>query len=87
VSHHVFLVCISWVCVCVCVCVYAFLYLCLDLCRFKAALSDQVAVVELGTEPLLYASYALYSIGMLLVMSSFYQLGITGTYLGDYFGW
>ncbi|MCJ1297022.1 Phosphatidyl-N-methylethanolamine N-methyltransferase [Xylographa carneopallida] len=35
------------------------------------------------THPL---AYALYAVGGTLVVSSFYQLGITGTFLGDYVG-
>jgi methylene-fatty-acyl-phospholipid synthase len=30
--------------------------------------------------------YALYGVGMMLVLTSTYRLGIVGTYLGDYFG-
>jgi len=33
-----------------------------------------------------YAAYALLAVGNILVLSSTYQLGITGTFLGDYFG-
>lgn len=33
-----------------------------------------------------YAGYSLICLGGILVLSSMYQLGITGTYLGDYFG-
>ena len=35
------------------------------------------------THPL---AYALYALGTTLVLSSFYQLGLTGTFLGDYVG-
>ncbi|KAK6595071.1 methylene-fatty-acyl-phospholipid synthase [Botrytis cinerea] len=44
------------------------------------------------THPLLlsplvqYASYALLAAGNTLVLSSMWALGVTGTYLGDYFG-
>lgn len=31
-------------------------------------------------------SVALYAVGLTLVASSYWRLGITGTYLGDYFG-
>ena len=33
-----------------------------------------------------YIGYALFGLGNTLVLSSMYALGITGTYLGDYFG-
>jgi methylene-fatty-acyl-phospholipid synthase len=33
-----------------------------------------------------YAAYALLAVGNLFVISSTWQLGITGTFLGDYFG-
>ncbi|KAL9604540.1 MAG: hypothetical protein Q9219_000505 [cf. Caloplaca sp. 3 TL-2023] len=54
---------------------------------FERALRSQ------PTSPLLsspfisqYAAYTLIALGNLLVLSSTYALGITGTYLGDYFG-
>jgi len=38
-------------------------------------------------EPLVkYASIPLFLFGNLLVLTSMYALGLTGTYLGDYFG-
>jgi phosphatidylethanolamine N-methyltransferase len=43
----------------------------------KYPIDDQIA---------LYGSYALIGIGLLLSLGSFFRLGITGTYLGDYFG-
>merc|ERR1739841_66944 len=30
--------------------------------------------------------YSLSGVGLIFVLASYYQLGITGTYLGDYFG-
>lgn len=33
-----------------------------------------------------YAAYALLAVGNIFVVSSTWQLGITGTFLGDYFG-
>lgn len=33
-----------------------------------------------------YIAYALIASGNILVLSSMYALGVTGTYLGDYFG-
>ena len=52
------------------------------------------AVVAAGPHPLLVAYHTvllpiaavLFSVGTVLVLAAFYQLGITGTYLGDYFG-
>jgi methylene-fatty-acyl-phospholipid synthase len=43
---------------------------------------------DFGFDPLLvqYAAWALYAVGMTLVVSSSIRLGITGTYCGDYFG-
>ncbi|KAL8964115.1 MAG: hypothetical protein Q9183_004689 [Haloplaca sp. 2 TL-2023] len=54
--------------------------------KFERALRSQ------PTHPLLlqpmvpYAAYGLIALGNLLVLSSTWALGITGTYLGDYFG-
>lgn len=51
-----------------------------------------VALNNQPTHPLLQneiaqcIGYVLMGIGAVFVLSSFYQLGITGTYLGDYFG-
>ncbi|CEJ91106.1 Putative Methylene-fatty-acyl-phospholipid synthase [[Torrubiella] hemipterigena] len=53
---------------------------------YKAALADQPVHPELDTETVKLASYALFAVGNLLVVSSTIRLGITGTFLGDYFG-
>ncbi|KAG2392254.1 hypothetical protein C9374_012506 [Naegleria lovaniensis] len=54
---------------------------------FDRALASQPVVLkeQYGTE-LMYVGYALQGIASLLVLGAYYQLGITGTYLGDYFG-
>jgi len=55
-------------------------------CLYERALRDQ------PTHPLLesaisnYIAYALIATGNVLVISSMWALGVTGTYLGDYFG-
>ena len=50
---------------------------------FAKALESQPTFLkeEYGTE-LMYAGYAIQAIGSILVLSSYYRLGITGTYLG-----
>lgn len=53
---------------------------------FHKALDAQPVTPALDQEYLKTAGYVLIGIGQLLVCSAFYQLGITGTYLGDYFG-
>lgn len=53
---------------------------------YKTALSDQPAHPLLQTENVKLASYGLFAFGNLLVISSTLRLGITGTFLGDYFG-
>jgi len=40
----------------------------------------------LDTPTVKYLSYGLFISGNVLVLSSMYALGVTGTYLGDYFG-
>ncbi|KAL8874396.1 MAG: hypothetical protein Q9174_000241 [Haloplaca sp. 1 TL-2023] len=58
---------------------------------FRDALFER-ALRSQPTHPLLlqpmvpYAAYGLIALGNLLVLSSTWALGITGTYLGDYFG-
>ena len=39
-----------------------------------------------GLSLLYFLSYTIFAFGMTLVLTSMYRLGITGTYLGDYFG-
>jgi len=50
---------------------------------FHEALAQQPAF---PSAPLEAAGYLLAPIGGVLVLSTYYRLGITGTYLGDYFG-
>ena len=51
--------------------------------RFERALRHQ-PVSTLFLHP--YVAYALIAAGNTLVLTSYYALGITGTFLGDYFG-
>ncbi|KAJ2779634.1 hypothetical protein H4R18_003896 [Coemansia javaensis] len=53
---------------------------------FKAALGAQPTLAALDAAPVRAAAALLVAAGMLLVLSSTYALGITGTFLGDYFG-
>ncbi len=53
---------------------------------YERALRDQPPHPLLEGELPTYAGYALLAIGNILVISSTWQLGITGTFLGDYFG-
>lgn len=53
---------------------------------FNKALTQQVAVIFLVNEGVKCFSILCFAVGQLLVLTSMYQLGITGTYLGDYFG-
>ena len=53
---------------------------------YERALRDQPSHPALEGPLVLYAAYALLAIGNILVISSTWQLGITGTFLGDYFG-
>ncbi|MCJ1243704.1 Phosphatidyl-N-methylethanolamine N-methyltransferase [Trapelia coarctata] len=53
---------------------------------YERALRYQPTHPLLLTPPLTYTAYALIAAGNILVLSSMYALGITGTYLGDYFG-
>ena len=58
-----------------------------NLCyRYERALRDQPALPALQTPVTLIGAYALIGAGNILVLSSMWALGITGTYLGDYFG-
>ena len=55
---------------------------------FKVAVDAQPHI-DLGEQNNFYAfcvGAAFYAVGIILVLSSTYQLGIMGTYLGDYFG-
>ncbi|KAH6617946.1 phospholipid methyltransferase-domain-containing protein [Chaetomium sp. MPI-SDFR-AT-0129] len=53
---------------------------------YERALRDQPSHPALQGEYITYAAYALLAVGNLFVISSTWQLGITGTFLGDYFG-
>lgn len=58
---------------------------------FKVALEDQPDSWPFGLEVYVHlfgqpVAVALVLVGNVFVVSSMYQLGITGTYLGDYFG-
>ncbi|GMM32940.1 bifunctional phosphatidyl-N-methylethanolamine N-methyltransferase/phosphatidyl-N-dimethylethanolamine N-methyltransferase [Saccharomycopsis crataegensis] len=55
---------------------------------YERALAAQPTSQLLLSYPLLtnYVSVALFAYGNILVLSSMYALGVTGTYLGDYFG-
>ena len=53
---------------------------------YERALRDQPSHPMLQTNASKYTAYALILAGNVLVLSSMWALGITGTYLGDYFG-
>ncbi|KAK3994621.1 putative methylene-fatty-acyl-phospholipid synthase [Cladorrhinum sp. PSN332] len=53
---------------------------------YERALRDQPSHPALAGENVTYAAYALLAVGNLLVVASTWQLGIQGTFLGDYFG-
>ncbi|KAF9108218.1 Phosphatidyl-N-methylethanolamine N-methyltransferase [Mortierella sp. AM989] len=53
---------------------------------FKHAIEHQPQLQCLGRPIFQYGAYAFFFIGNLFVLSSMWVLGITGTYLGDYFG-
>lgn len=54
--------------------------------RYTQALSLQPTLPILASVEFQYLAVASFVIGSILVVSSMYALGITGTYLGDYFG-
>ena len=53
---------------------------------YEQALRLQQTSPYMQCDALVYLGYAAIGLGQLLVLTSMYQLGITGTYLGDYFG-
>ncbi|KAF9876220.1 metal ion transporter metal ion transporter [Colletotrichum karsti] len=53
---------------------------------YERALRFQPAHPLLASDTATYIGYALVATGNVLVLSSTWQLGITGTFLGDYFG-
>ncbi|ODV73328.1 bifunctional phosphatidyl-N-methylethanolamine N-methyltransferase/phosphatidyl-N-dimethylethanolamine N-methyltransferase [Cyberlindnera jadinii NRRL Y-1542] len=53
---------------------------------YERALKEQVTS-DLLTGPIFtYAGYFFFALGNIFVLSSMWALGVTGTYLGDYFG-
>ena len=54
--------------------------------RFYVACESHPKVEILGYLPLKIFGLAVGIFGLVLVLSSYYRLKITGTYLGDYFG-
>jgi phosphatidylethanolamine N-methyltransferase len=53
---------------------------------YSNALSDQPTSPTLLQTPIHLSAIPLFLTGNVLVLTSMYALGITGTYLGDYFG-
>ncbi|TVY40699.1 Phosphatidyl-N-methylethanolamine N-methyltransferase [Lachnellula occidentalis] len=53
---------------------------------YERALRSQPTHPALQTPTATYIAYALLAAGNTLVISSMWALGVTGTYLGDYFG-
>lgn len=53
---------------------------------YERALRAQPSHPLLETALATYVAYALIAAGNVLVLSSMWALGVTGTYLGDYFG-
>jgi len=53
---------------------------------YAMALERQKIFAPLETPVTDAVSYLLFALGGLFVLSTYYRLGITGTYLGDYFG-
>jgi methylene-fatty-acyl-phospholipid synthase len=54
--------------------------------RYQQALLDQPKQVILPAEHATIVPAVLFGLGQLFVVTSTWQLGITGTFLGDYFG-
>ncbi|CAO3670212.1 unnamed protein product [Umbelopsis ramanniana] len=53
---------------------------------YKLALEEQPVHPLLQTEVAKFVAVMLFATGNILVLSSMWALGVTGTYLGDYFG-
>ncbi|KAF3199149.1 Phosphatidyl-N-methylethanolamine N-methyltransferase [Orbilia oligospora] len=53
---------------------------------YERALQDQPSLDVLTTPTIKYLAIALFATGNVLVITSMWALGLTGTYLGDYFG-
>ncbi|XP_018600800.1 phosphatidylethanolamine N-methyltransferase isoform X2 [Scleropages formosus] len=67
----------------------AFLILLLNVYRshsITAAMKAQARCELLEALPVFYVGSVLMALGSILVFSSFFALGFTGTFLGDYFG-
>ena len=54
--------------------------------RYSECLSHQPVMVQLDNDLIKGFSGILFLFGNVLVVSSMWALGVTGTYLGDYFG-
>lgn len=54
--------------------------------RFIDALNSQPTWQLLDNEAFYWIGRAIYAVGLIFTLASFYRLKITGTYLGDYFG-
>lgn len=54
--------------------------------RFLGAVKDQPSLAILGHPAIKAAAIALFASGQTFVITSMWALGVTGTYLGDYFG-
>lgn len=54
--------------------------------RYQRALQDQPKQAILPAEYATVVPAALFALGQLFVITSTWQLGVTGTFLGDYFG-
>lgn len=54
--------------------------------RYKAAIEQQPTLSLLDRSDVRGIAIAAFCTGTLLVVSSMYALGVTGTYLGDYSG-
>ncbi|MCJ1395179.1 Phosphatidyl-N-methylethanolamine N-methyltransferase [Xylographa bjoerkii] len=57
-----------------------------SLASYERALRHQPSSALLLQPTFTYFAYALIAAGNILVLSSMWALGVTGTYLGDYFG-
>ncbi|CAG8523290.1 1441_t:CDS:2 [Paraglomus brasilianum] len=53
---------------------------------YKNAIENQSVLPELDTPIVKTIASTLSTVGIVFVLSSMYALGLTGTYLGDYFG-
>ena len=54
--------------------------------RYHLAIRDQPQMALLSEENRIIVSAALFITGQIFVITSTWALGITGTFLGDYFG-